>query len=104
MANKITGLDQLQAKFEKLNDIKSISFEELFPDSFLEHYTNSKNLKDFLEKSGFTINSKEDFEAIPDQHWEKYVIANTQFLSWNEMQQSAHEIWIKKWLRDNEID
>ena len=101
MTNKITGFDELRAKFQKLQDIESIGFEELFPDDFIQRHTNSKNLKDFFTQSGFTINSKEDFVAIPDNDWEKYITTNTHFKSWIEMQQTAHESWLKKWLKDN---
>ncbi|OJX91011.1 MAG: hypothetical protein BGO90_05395 [Legionella sp. 40-6] len=103
MANEINGLNELKAKFKKLQDINSLSFEELFPDDFIQQNTNTLSLNDFLKQSGFVINSNEDFLNIPDEEWEKYVIENTRFNSWVEMQKTAHEIWLKKWLDANNL-
>lgn len=101
MVNKIT--DEPNVNLDKLLDINSIAFNELFPDSFIKQQTNSINLNDFFKKSGFIINSKDDFRAIPDEEWEKYIIENTNFKSWNEMQKTAHKIWVKNWLKDKNL-
>ena len=69
----------------------------------MQKNSNSSNINYFLKNSGFIINSKADFEAIPDEEWEKYIIENTRFSSWSEMQNTAHEAWLKKWLKDNNL-
>lgn len=41
------------------------------------------------------MNSQEDFAAIRDDAWEAFIHANTNFLSWEEMQQAAGVVWAK---------
>ncbi|WP_419419469.1 hypothetical protein ACNVED_13280 [Legionella sp. D16C41] len=109
MEIKITGADELQAKFDELRakykelDNKIIPIDELFPDSFIQQHTTALSLSEFFKQSGFIINSKEDFLAIPDDKWEKYITENTKFESWIEMQRVAQEAWLKKWLKDNKM-
>ncbi|MNW61637.1 hypothetical protein D3C74_397090 [compost metagenome] len=93
---KIKGFDKIQKDLKdlskKANDLqgqRDISFEELFNESFMEKYTSFTNFNDFLVAGNFVVNSKEDFEAIPDDVFDTYIRDSTQFESWNEMQEEA---------------
>ena len=47
------------------------------------------SLDEMVAESEWTVESVEDFEAIPDGPWDAYVQQTTQFRSWKEMQESA---------------
>tara|TARA_R100000353_G_scaffold166904_1_gene128671 strand:+ start:1077 stop:1241 length:165 start_codon:yes stop_codon:yes gene_type:complete len=49
-----------------------------------------------FEASGFKVESKEDFESIPDDEWEAFITQNTSFDSWLEMQKAAMAAYTKK--------
>ena len=84
------NLDQLQKNVEKLKDEK-VTYNELFPSSFLERYTNFISFDDMLAKSGFKIETMEDFANIPAVEWDAFIALNTRFANWEVMQQKAYE-------------
>jgi hypothetical protein len=104
MGIKITGFDevknklnQLQNNAKKLEGTKSVSFDELFNDSFMSQHTNFSNLEEFFEAGSFKANSKEDFEAIPDSKLDEHVSKTTKFSSWKDMlDEAVKEFTIRK--------
>ena len=38
-----------------------------------------------FQASGFTIESQEDFDKIPDDEWDTFIKNNTRFPNWGEM-------------------
>jgi hypothetical protein len=102
MSMKITGLDQLQ---RKLNDLKeraeSISGErkipisELLTPDFLAGCSTFSSADEMFERSGFKVESEQDFTAIPDDDWDAFIRANTSCFSWSEMLQAAGAAWAK---------
>jgi hypothetical protein len=46
--------------------------------------------------SPFKVETKEDFEAIPDDEWNTYIASNTSFESWEEMQHQAAGEYVAK--------
>ena len=93
---KIQGFDklekelkQLQKNAKKLSNTKQVSFQELFPASFMKKYTSFSSMEEFLYEGGFDVQSTEDFEAIPEDLFDKYIASTTNFKSWEEMLQKA---------------
>jgi len=91
-------LDRLGNKAKKLEGTNSVPFEELFTQSFLTKHTKFCSLDDMFGKSGFTVNSQEDFGKIPDEEWNKFISNNSHFHSWEEMVYAAGQEWIKRQL------
>ncbi|ANC75505.1 hypothetical protein ABE65_000950 [Fictibacillus phosphorivorans] len=96
MKFKMTGMKQLQNRLkelennaEELEKTKSISFEELFTNSFMHQFTSFSSMEEMIEKSPYTVNSSKDFAAIPDDEWDVYVRSHTSFTSWQEMLDKA---------------
>ncbi len=58
--------------------------------------TQFGSLEEMLDESEWTVESVEDFAAIPDGPWDTYVKRTTNFRDWNEMQESAAQEWISK--------
>jgi hypothetical protein len=105
MSVQIKGLDEVQRKLRQISDNAKklqgehqISFEVLFNNRFMEKYTDTSSIEEFLERSGFVINSQEDFEKIPNEEFDIYVQKNTQFSSWEEMLQEATGEYVSKQL------
>jgi len=101
---KVSGFDELKNELKRiekaakdLEGTHSVNMNELFIPSFMSRYTNFSSFDEFIEASGFTVNSQEDFESIPDAEMDKYVQANTQFASWQEMlDKSVEEYTVRK--------
>ena len=91
-------IDQLKKNFEAVSGTQSIPFSELFNNQFLAECSSFTSLKDMFNKSGFSVETKEDFAAIPDQAWEDFITQNTSYSSWKEMQVDAGRKHIKKML------
>lgn len=103
MGVEIDGLDEIIEQFEELgekaDDLSGeheIEFEELFNEEFMESYTSFKNIDQLIEESQWEVESNEDFEDLPDDQFDKYISANTEFESWEDMLQIALNEWIAK--------
>ncbi|PKR83615.1 hypothetical protein CWO92_18310 [Heyndrickxia camelliae] len=95
---KIKGFDKLQKQLKQLErnakeleQTTSVSFAELFTDSFMKTHTS---FDEMLDKSKFTVETSEDFKAIPDDEWDIYVKSNTEFNTWQDMIDQATEEYI----------
>lgn len=88
------NLDQLQKNIESLQG--EVSFSELFTPSFMARYTNFTSFDDLLAKSGFTVESTEDFANIPDVAWDVFIASDTRFANWEEMKVKAFEEYAQR--------
>lgn len=88
-------LSRLEKNAENLSKKESVTFSELFNRKFLSKHSSFTSFDDLAEKSPFTINNEEDFKAIPDDEWEKFITESTDFSSWDDMQSEAHTAWIE---------
>jgi len=50
---------------------------------------------EMFERSGFKVESQEDFAAIPDEAWDDFICTNTSYFNWREMLQAAGAAWAK---------
>lgn len=89
-------LESIQKNAEQLAGNHSVNFTELFTTNFMEMHTNCSSFDEFLKAGNFIVNSKEDFEAIPNEEFDSYVRSASDFSSWTEMQKSAIEKYVSK--------
>ena len=96
MSFKITGLDDLQKNLQNLADKAEglsgehqVSFEDLFVEDFMKSNTKFASFNGLLDESPFTVDTPEDFEAIPDAEFDTYVAEVTEFESWEDMLEEA---------------
>lgn len=82
-------LGQMERGAKELENTKSVSFDELFTDTFMKKHTQFDNLQAFFKDSNFTIGSQEDFENIPTAELDKHVANSTNFNNWQEMIDAA---------------
>lgn len=78
-------INDLDRKQKENGGSVEVSFAELFNDKFLQEYTSFQTLDELFVKSGFKIESQEDFKSIPDDEWDVFIKENTKFSSWEEM-------------------
>lgn len=91
-----SNIEQLKKNLEELGNTKQLRFDELFTPEFLSEHSSFTSLEEMFGKSGFKVESADDFKAIPDQEWEDFIVGNTSFESWQNMQKAAAEAVMSK--------
>lgn len=86
------SLDDVANKIRKESERLSgkVSFATLFNENFMSKYTNFNSLEELLIAGGYGV-TQEEFKAIPEDEFDKYITNCTQFSSWEEMQHKAVE-------------
>lgn len=100
MKIEIKGLDEAKRKLEKLQKdaeaLRGVSFGELFSAEFMNKCSSYDSFNELCEASPFTIETKEDFEAISDTEWDDFIEASTSYGSWQEMLKAAGSAYLQK--------
>lgn len=91
-----SGGKQFLNRLEELSNPQQVSFADLFTPSFIQNYTQFLSFELMLEASGFSVESAEDFLAIPETEWDQFISQKTQFSNWQEMQKTAAVELMKK--------
>lgn len=98
MSDNFKGLKKLAENAKKLDGQHEVSLGTLFNEGFIQSNTDFNSIDDFFEKAGFKVESKEDFDAIPQEEIDSFVRDNTKFDNFNEMYKSATTEYVKKQL------
>lgn len=103
MSPKVTGFDELQKKLKKMSDgakelegKHQIPVPELLTESFITAHTKFKDAQELFDESGYKIDSPDDFKAIPNEDWDKYIVSASDFNSWKEMLKAATVLYAKQ--------
>ncbi|MBC3492376.1 hypothetical protein [Pseudomonas taiwanensis] len=83
------GLDKLLKNMKELEGSHQVTLGELMGPDFISAHSRFANLEELFAASGFKVETKEDFAAIPDEEWEVFIRENTDFESWADMQRKA---------------
>ena len=86
-------LESLSRRLEELDGTHELSLPELFPPRFMSRHTSFQTIDEMMDASEFPTGSAEDFAAIPDDEWDRYVAETTQFSDWDEMKGAAAKEW-----------
>lgn len=92
------GLKKLAKNAEAMSGRSQIKLKDFMTPKFISNCSKFNDLEHLFNESGFTIESKEDYEAIPDDKWNEFIVKNTPFNSWAEMQKEAMNIYVKEQL------
>lgn len=96
MSFKSNGnLDKLKKNLSELSGTNEVKLVELMNPDFISSCSQYSSLEELIDAAGFNVESKEDFEAIPDAEWEEFIVKNTSHESWLEMQKAALLIYTK---------
>lgn len=103
MSVKIKGLNELSNKLQKiqkaaqeLDGTHEVKMSELFPMTFMQRYTQFVSFDELLEKSGFKVDTQEDFKAIPDDEFDAYICEVTRFDNWKAMLDMGTKEYVTK--------
>lgn len=91
-------LNDLSKKADKANGEHSVSFEELFPPSFMERHTDSDEIYSFFVAGGFDASNNETFKEIDENKLDAYILEHSNFDSWQDMKTTAAEKYTAKLL------
>lgn len=91
----LDGLHRLRRNAEALHGTHKIPVADLLSADFMRSVSSFASFEEMLAQSPFTVDSAEDFKAIPDAEWDDYVRKTTRFSSWREMLQAAAAAWTK---------
>lgn len=94
--NSNGNLGQLTKNLSELGTTSQVRLTDLLDAQFISSCSKYSSLEELFNGSGFKLESKEDFAAIPDDQWEAFIVSSTSFGSWQEMQYAALEAYTKK--------
>ena len=90
MSFKSNGnLEKLRINLSELPGTSEVKLVDLMNSNFISSCSRYSSLEELFDSSGFKIESKEDFSAIPDDDWNTFIQANTTYENWLEMQKAA---------------
>ena len=94
----IRQIESIRRNLEQLEGEHSIPLNELFNDEFMLRNTDFDSIDALFKSSGFKVESQDDFEAIPDEPWNVFILEHTRFSSWEEMRNAAVTAWAHRQL------
>lgn len=89
----MSGLKNLADNARKLGETKQVLLLDLLNPEFISNHTESPDFLSFCESAGYKVETSEDLQAIPDEPWDAYIAANSDFENWREMQEKAFAAW-----------
>lgn len=89
-------LKQMQRAAKELSGTHEIPFSELFTPAFIRKYTSFASFDELMDAGGFQAETTEEFEAIPEELFDKHIAAITKFKSWQKMLDTATEQYISR--------
>jgi len=93
-----SGLRRLEENLRGLSDTHQVPLTTMLSPAFMQHHTQFASFEAMLAASPFSVESAEDFKAIPDDEWDAFVRRATRFHSWEAMQKEAGVQWVKEQL------
>lgn len=89
-------LDRLAKNAAALDGQHNVPITELLTPAFVSRHTRFASADELFDQSGFKIENPEDFAAIPDEEWDKYICSVSSFSGWQAMLSKAGEAWATK--------
>lgn len=90
------GFDEFVKNLEAASNIgDTVSLGELFTESFMRNHSKFSDFEELVKFGGYSTDADE-FKKIPDDEFDKFIKANTDFNSWEDMQQDAANEWMAK--------
>lgn len=98
MSDNLKGLKKLLENAKGLDGEHQIQLGLIFNEGFIQSHTQFSSIDDLFEKAGFKVESREDFDAIPQEEIDLFVKNNTNFENFNDMYKSAAKAYVTKQL------
>ncbi|QHF45861.1 hypothetical protein PspS35_19445 [Pseudomonas sp. S35] len=98
VTSDLSGLKRLQENMEKLQGSHEVSLAEILTDDFVSSHSKYAGFDELLADIGVT--TKEEFIALPDDKFDAFLAANTEFESWEDMQKQGATAYARSKLMD----
>ena len=99
---EMKGFDEIQRNLRRLADnAASIDGEHSIPatercPAFMAEHTDFATIEEMVEASEFTVETAEDFGAIPHAERDAFIARRTRFADWRTMQEKAVADWFRR--------
>lgn len=93
VTSDFSGLDQLKENLEELSGTHQVPLSEVLTAEFVSSHSPYADFDALLAAVGVT--TKEEFEAMPDETFDAFLAANTEFESWLDMQKQGGAAYMK---------
>jgi hypothetical protein len=97
---KITGLDEfskkidsMKKKVEEVGNTKSVPLGELLSPEFLASNTTFTSVKQLFESAGFSVETQEELDAVPQETIDAHVRAHSNYEDWASLLQAGGKAW-----------
>lgn len=91
--NVLKELSQLRKKAKGLEGKDSVPLGELLHPRFMQRHTQFSALAEMFEASPWSVETVEDFAAIPQSELDSFVAETTNFNTWRDMTITAAQKW-----------
>jgi hypothetical protein len=88
-------IGELKERAAALHGKQQVPLRDLLSPAFVAGCSSYPSLDDLFAASPFTINTPDDFKAIPDAEWDNFIHTHTSFANWEEMQRGAMREYIR---------
>ncbi|OZT77783.1 hypothetical protein [Salinicoccus roseus] len=104
---KFKGFDEFEKKLnrmaknaQELEGDNTVSFVDLFPESFMSKNTKYANMQEFMDDFEPNMTSEEFKEIQDSDEWNEFVKSNSNFEDWDSMIGTATEEYAANQLFD----
>jgi len=94
--NLLKHLRELSQRAQELDGQHEMTLGELMSGDFVAGCSKFGNLQELFNASGFSLETAEEFQAVPDNEWDAFIATNTSYHSWAEMKSAAVREWARK--------
>lgn len=84
-------LDDLDKRARELDGEHAVPIEDILTPAFVSSCSEFASIDAFFGAGGFSFESQEEFERIPDEELDSHVRATTTYEDWDEMLTAAGE-------------
>lgn len=93
----LKGFDELKRKLDKLKELEGkVSLTDILNSEFMSLNTKFQSAEEMFKKSGYKIETEEDFKNIPEKDLDTFIAQNTNFESWDKLLKAGMGEWISK--------
>ena len=103
MGFEVKGLRELERNLKRMersvraiDGTNHVPVTEMFPPAFMRRHTDVGTFEELIEVGGFTVDSAEDFAAIPDAEWDAHIARVTRFPNWEAMLKKGGTEWVTR--------
>ncbi|WP_106766875.1 hypothetical protein [Paenibacillus faecalis] len=92
-------LKDIQENTKKLSNFeREVHTDDLFPESFVQMYSDFSSLQELLKAAGYEGQSQEEFESFVQKDFDAFLADHSKLSSWQEFQDKAVAAYVARLL------